>query len=203
VTGASLVHDGRVRRSQRSRAAMVEALFELVGEGILQPTAQQVAARARVGLRTVFRHFSDMDGLLAEIDGRVRTRALPLLRELRSGGGRDARMRGLVERRIRFFEQIAPYKRAGNLQRWRSAFVARQHAALVRELRSDLLGWLPELRAAPGELVDALDVALSFEVWDRLRTDQRLGRERAGAVLGRIVTALVGTLPSASGEARS
>ncbi len=194
--------DGRVRRSQRSRAAMVQALFELVGEGVLQPTAQQVAERARVGLRTVFRHFSDMDGLLAEIDRRVRTRALPLLREPRGRGGRDARVRSLLERRIRLFEQVAPYKRSGNLQRWRSAFVARQHAALVRELRADLLGWLPELRGAPRELVDALDVALSFEVWDRLRTDQRLGRERASAALGRMVTALVGTLPSASAEAR-
>lgn len=186
--------DGRVRRSERSRAAMVQALFDLVGEGVLQPTAQQVAERANVGIRTVFRHFSDMDSLLAEIDERVRTQALPLLQEARSGGGLDGRARGLVERRIRFFEQIAPYKRSGNIQRWRSAFVARQHAALVRELRADLLGWLPELRRAPAELVEALDVALSFEVWDRLRTDQRLGRERASAAIGRLVAALLNTL---------
>jgi len=195
--------DGRVRRSQRSRASMVQALFDLVGEGILQPTGQQVAERARVGLRTVFRHFSDMEGLLAEIDGRVRTRALPLLRAARSRGSREERVRGLVERRIRLLEQIAPYKRAGNLQRWRSEFVARQHAALVRELRADLLGWLPELRRAPSELLEAFDVALSFEVWDRLRSDQRLGRQRASAALGRIVAALVNTLPCGTLEVSS
>ena len=57
--------DGRVQRSQRSRQAMVQALFDLVGSGVLQPTAQQVARRAKVGIRTVFRHFSDMDSLLA------------------------------------------------------------------------------------------------------------------------------------------
>jgi len=117
--------DGRVRRSQRSRASMVQALFDLVGEGILQPTGQQVAERARVGLRTVFRHFSD------------------------------------------------------------------------------LLGWLPELRRAPSELLEAFDVALSFEVWDRLRSDQRLGRQRASAALGRIVAALVNTLPCGKLEVSS
>jgi AcrR family transcriptional regulator len=174
--------DGRVRRSQRSRAAMVQALYDLVGEGVLQPTAQQVAERARVGIRTVFRHFSDMDSLFAEIDGRVRSQALPILREARTGGSRRERLGGLIDRRIRLFEQIAPYKRSGNSQRWRSAFVARQHAALVRELRADLIAWLPELRSA------------GAEVWDRLRMDQRLGRERARAALERIVTAIVNTL---------
>lgn len=194
MTQTTRTADGRVRRSERSRAAMVQALFDLVGEGVLQPTAQQVAARARVGIRTVFRHFSDMDSLFAEIDDRVRTQALPLLQEPRTGGSRAARTRALVERRIRFFERIAPYKRSGNLQRWHSAFIAGQHAAFVRALRADLLGWLPELRDAPPELVEALDAALSFEVWDRLRTDQKLGRERASAALHRLVSAGVSSL---------
>ena len=46
--------DGRLRRGERSREAIVAALFELVGEGVLQPTAQQVAERAGVGIRSVF-----------------------------------------------------------------------------------------------------------------------------------------------------
>jgi hypothetical protein len=102
------------------------------------------------------------------------------------------RARALVGRRARLLEEIAPYKRAGLLQRWRSRFVAEHHAELVRRLRADLLRALPELREAPDELVDALDVALSFETWDRLRVDQRLGRERAAAALERTVLALLG-----------
>jgi len=170
---------------------MVQALFELVGEGVLQPTAQQVAERAGVGLRSVFRHFADMESLLAEIDGRVQERALPLLEVRPTAGSLEARARGLVGHRVLFFERIAPYKRSGNLQRWRSAFVARQHAALVRVLRADLLRWLPELERAPGDLVEAFDAALSFELWDRLRTDQRLGRDRAAAALERTLLGLV------------
>jgi AcrR family transcriptional regulator len=55
--------DGRVRRSERSRAAIVQALFELIGEGVLLPTADEVADRAAIGIRTVFRQFKDMDTL--------------------------------------------------------------------------------------------------------------------------------------------
>ena len=170
---------------------MVQALFDLVGEGVLQPTAQQVADRAGVRIRTVFRHFADMESLLAEVNGRVREHTLPLFQEGRSGGGLEERARALVERRVRLFERIAPYKRSGNLQRWRSRVVEREHAIMARKLRADLLAWLPELRSAKPETLEALDAALSFEVWDRLRTDQRLGRERARAALERIVTGVL------------
>ena len=188
--------DGRARRSQRSRSAIVDAVYALVGEGIVQPTAQQVAERAGVGLRSVFRHFSDMESLLAEVDQRVRAQALPLLETEPPRGSRTERARALMERRVRLFEQIAPYKRSGSVHRWRSEFVARNHAQLARTLRSDLLRALPELRDAPAGVVEALDVTLSFESWDRMRTDQRLGRERASAALERTVFALLAEVRS-------
>ena len=56
----STVPDGRRLRSERSRQAIIDAMMELIGEGNLVPTAQQASERAGVGIRTVFRHFSDM-----------------------------------------------------------------------------------------------------------------------------------------------
>ena len=96
--------DGRARRGQRSRAAIVQALFDLVGEGERQPTAQQVAERARVGLRSVFRHFADMESLYAEVDARVREHALPLFEAPLPTGSREARAHELVARRARLFD---------------------------------------------------------------------------------------------------
>src|SRR5262249_35992701 len=69
--------DGRQRRSERSRGAIVQALFELTRAGELEPTAQQVAARARVGIRSVFRHFADMDSLYAELGAQGRASVMP------------------------------------------------------------------------------------------------------------------------------
>ena len=182
--------DGRQRRSERSRDAIVQALYQLTSQGELEPTAQQVAARARVGIRSVFRHFADMDSLYAELGAQVRAEVVPLM-QAGFRGTPSERARELVARRARVFEVIGPHKRAANLARRRSLFLQRQHVAMVRELRAALLRALPEVAAAPAELVDALDLALSFESWDRLRSDQRLSRERAAAVVERTVLNLV------------
>jgi len=45
--------DGRVRRGERSREAIVSAQFELIADGVPRPTAQQVAEKAKVNIRTV------------------------------------------------------------------------------------------------------------------------------------------------------
>jgi len=182
--------DGRVRRSQRSGQAIVEAVLSLVGEDILEPTAQQVAKRARVGIRTVFRRFADMESLFAEMEARLHAEALPLLIGGRPEGGVRDRALALVRRRVAFFERIAPYKRSGNLKRWRSPFLRDRHARLVRVLRAELLRWLPEVGHAAA-LTDALDLVTSFEAWDRLRSEQALGRARAQAAVERTVLALI------------
>ncbi|HVN85266.1 MAG TPA: TetR/AcrR family transcriptional regulator [Candidatus Binatia bacterium] len=183
--------DGRVRRSQRSGNAIVDALMELVGEGMIEPTAQQVAQRAKVGIRTVFRRFADMERLFAEMDARLQAEAVPLLIGGRPAGTLAQRARALVQQRVAFFERIAPYKRSGNLKRWRSSFLRERHALLVRTLRTELLRWLPELRRVPAATVDALELATSFEAWDRLRSEQRLSSQRAQTAVERTVMALV------------
>ena len=183
--------DGRVRRGERSGAAIVDALIELVGKGVLEPTAQQVAARAGVGIRTVFRRFSDMERLFTEMSTRMQAQVLPLLLDGAPRGDLADRGRALVARRAAFFERISRYKRAANLRRSRSPYLRDRHAELVRLLRAELLRWLPELRRAPAALVDALELATSFEAWDRLRSEQRLGYERAHAAVERLVLGLI------------
>jgi AcrR family transcriptional regulator len=192
--GPEIAADGRVRRAQRSDQAIVEALLGLIGEGVLDPTAQQVAARAKVGIRTVFRRFSDMESLFAEMDARIQAEALPLLLGQNPEGGLADRARALVRLRAAFFERIVAYKRAGNLKRWRSPFLKGRHARLVNALRQELTRWLPEMRRGPTPVADALDLATSFEAWDRLRGEQGLGTARAQAAMEEAVLALISRL---------
>jgi AcrR family transcriptional regulator len=185
--------DGRLLRSERSREAIVKATFDLVGQGVLRPTAEQVAEAAGVGIRTVFRHFSDMDSLFSEMNARLRESALPLMTGGKREGSLVERVRGAVRQRAAMYEHIAPYRRAAGLSRWRSEYLQRTEAGLVREFRKDLLSWLPELEDEP-ELQEAADVALSFETWDRLRCQQRLGQARARETMERLLTALTADL---------
>jgi AcrR family transcriptional regulator len=184
--------DGRLLRSQRSRELIADALYELVGEGHLEPTAQQTADRAGVGIRTVFRLFSDMESLYATMNARLLSEVRPMLREgPPEGANLRERATALVADRAALFQRVAPYMRGTNLNRERSPFLTDQYRKIVRQLRERLLVWLPELRNAPQDLLEALDQATSFEAWDRLRNDQRLGLPRARAAMECAVQALV------------
>jgi len=199
---AAFALDGRVRRGEQSRTAIVNALFELIGSGVLQPTAQQVADRGGVGIRSVFRHFSEMDSLYAALDARLEGEASRLLFGGERRGSLAARARALVRQRVTLFERVAPYKRAANLARQRSRFIQERHQRMQRLLRDDLLAWVPELARAPVDLVEALDLATSFEAWDRLRGDRQLSQKVAGAALERIALALAQALAAPKEERR-
>ncbi len=185
--------DGRILRSERSHEAIVQATFDLVGQGVLRPTAEQVAEQAGVGIRTVFRHFSDMDSLFSEMNSRLRKSAVPLLDAGERTGSLEERTRGAVQRRAAMYEHIAPYRRSAGLSRWRSQYLQQQETLFVQELRNDLLNWLPELEEAP-DLLEAADAASSFETWDRLRCQQRLSQARARDAMERLLRGLTAEL---------
>jgi AcrR family transcriptional regulator len=185
--------DGRVRRGERSREAIVAALFQLIGEGVPRPTAQQVAERARVNIRTVFRHFSEMESLYAALDARLRGDLQGVLEGGPPRAGVEERAAALVRQHCAVFEKIAPYKRSSNSKRWGSKFLTEAHRELVRELRRRLLLWLPELEDISAETRNAIELLTSFEAWDRLRSDQRLGRSAARATIERAVVAVLAT----------
>lgn len=184
--------DGRALRGARNRERIVEALLELVREGELLPTAEQVSQRAGVGTRTVFRHFDDMESLNSEVQAAIKLEIDPLLTEPRSTGSLEQRTRAMIRRRIAIFERIAPFMRSGDIQRWNTPFSQRNHAEDTRRLRADLLKWLPELVDADDDRLEALDLFTSFEAWNRLRVDQRLGRDRTQEVIEAAALAILG-----------
>lgn len=189
--GARSETDGRIERSRRNRRAIVEALLELIAEGELLPTGEQVASRAGVGLRTVFRHFEDMDSLHAEVRSRVERVIRPLLEEPLAEGDLEARVTALAQQRAHAFERMTPFMRSGQIQRWRSGFLQEEHARTVRELRANLRQILPEIESLPPPLRAMAELISSFEGWERLRSEQGLGRERAAeAVRGGLLALL-------------
>ena len=199
-TSTEIPSDGRSQRSERSREAIVQAMLELVGAGLLRPTAQQVAERAEVGVRTVFRHFSDMESLFAAMNDRLRREATPLFIDSPQTGAFEHRVEGLVARRIEIFELLGPYLRSSAIQRWQSGFLQQEQERSIRIYRRDLFRWLPEVEEADPGIADALELVLSFEAWDRLRTVQKLGSRRARSALQRAVLEL--TTPLAQPKKR-
>ena len=64
--------DGRRLRSLASQALIVDAMMKLINKGILDPTAQQVADEAGIGIRTVFRQIQDKETLFLLMDKKVK-----------------------------------------------------------------------------------------------------------------------------------
>src|SRR5438128_1011303 len=63
VTGASAEVDGRRLRREQNREAVLDALVELFAEGLYQPSANDIAERAGISPRSLFRYFDDIDDL--------------------------------------------------------------------------------------------------------------------------------------------
>ena len=185
--------DGRRRRGLDSRDRIVEAMLELMREGEVAPGAERVASRADVGLRTVFRHFRDMDSLYAEIRRTFEGELADLVDRPLASGDEAGRLVELASRRAEAYERIFPFKHASTAHRHRSDFLARGHARMVANLRQALASDLPAACADPGR-IEALDLVLSFEAWSRLRREQGLPRDEALAV---ILAAAVALLHSA------
>jgi len=182
--------DGRRQRSEASRTRIVQAMIALVSEGHTLPSAEAVATRAGVGLRTVFRLFKDMDSLYRGMQSELTDRIGTLIEAPLAGATWRERLDCLIERRSRAFEAILPLQIAADAQRHRSPALQEGRARLVRIQREALLGLLPPAVRADATLLEALDLALSFEAWRRLRTDQGQGPVAALGVMRRMAALL-------------
>lgn len=183
--------DGRVRRGEANRERILQALYELVGEGTLRPTAEQVAQRAGVGERTVFRHFEDMETLFGELRERVEREVGPQISMEPATGDFEARLREFARGRARTFERIAPFKRSERIHRWSSPVMQDAHATMLRRLRKHLVASLPEVESVSPEVRQAIEALTGFEAWDQLRSDQGLGVARAEETVRETLRALL------------
>ena len=186
--------DGRLKRSVVTRNKIVETLTALILEGHTSPTAEQVALRAQVGLRTVFRHFNNMDALYREISFDVDAQIQPLLQARLDAPTWQARVLQSIAFRSEIYDRTAAMYVAAQVHRHESAYLAQNLMASARLQRDLLQRLLPPDVARNAPLLDALDLVLSFESWIRLRREQGLAASEATAVMQLTVKALLAGL---------
>jgi AcrR family transcriptional regulator len=188
--------DGRSQRSARSREAVVDAMLDLLEEGSLRPGAAEIAARAGVSVRTVFRHFEDLEQLFATATEHQGLRIGPLLLSAPPDGSRAERVTALVSHRADLYERIGPVRRAALRHEPFHQAVHEGLAQARRLLRRHLLATFgPELERLGATdratIVAALETATSFAAWDNLRVEQRLSVPHARMALTTTVVALL------------
>lgn len=191
--------DGRRERRERNRDAVIEAVLEIIAGGDLEPTVADVAARAGVSARSIFRYFDDIDDLCRAGLARQRERIDPiLLRELdvTADDPPDARVAAVVDQRVELFETMG---HVGEFARHRAPFqpLIADQLTFARAVLRDRLARAcePELADLPPEQRDAIvaaaDVMCSFEAYRLLRRDHNRSREDAARVLRTALLSLV------------
>ena len=173
------ISDGRFNRSVVTRKKIVAALTSLVYEGYLSPTAEQVAQKADVGLRTVFRHFDDLNSLYSELSADLEALILPVLQiRLRGNSWQDKLMHS-IEIRAQFYDRIAALYLSAQVHRHRSPLITDNLTRDVQRLREIGRIILPAVIQQNVLVFESLDLLMSPDTWVRLRSDQNLSSEEA------------------------
>lgn len=173
--------DGRRRRRELGRLAVIDAVIDLLLEGRTPPLAEQIAERAGVSTASVFRYFATLDELRHVGIQRYFERIDHLIDLPGIGDGPlGARIERLITARLGYYTQAAPVAR---LARRQAADVA-ELAATLRRVRATLADQIDqhfaaELGGADPEsrrrTVGVVTTLTSFEAWDQL-TDAGFGR---------------------------
>ncbi len=188
--------DGRHARAERTREAIVDALLALVDEGNLQPTAQEVADRAGVALRSIRQHFLSRHDLLLAGAAKHAQRIARMHDGVVSEGPLSLRLDRFVAARADYLEITTGVRRAAALVADQSNVVIEGIRMLQKQRRREVeRAFSHELDAMAVELRDdsleALHVLASGSAWDMMRRDQGLTRHQATAVMRAGLHALV------------
>jgi AcrR family transcriptional regulator len=183
--------DGRRLRSDRSRQLIVESMLQLIKEGNLVPTAQQVADHAKVGIRSVFRHFEDMEAIFATADELWRNDFVKSTSGVDPTLPLEQRIIDLVNGLVQVYESNTNILKSTAIRRWRSAFLKQNYAKYQSIIRSDVQRALPELGKLPQPRQEAIFGTLSFEYWDRLRDHQKSSAKSSKEILIQMLETLV------------
>lgn len=198
--------DGRRARGVRTRDAIVSALMDLVGAGEVSPTAQQIADRAGVSVRSVYQHFTDVDGLFGEAAERLSAEVQALKSEIDPTRPLGERIAALTGDQAVVLERIVPFTRAVRVLAPGSAVLRTWRAAVLADHRARLeLVFAAELPARPSpereRLLRALDVLTTAPAWDHLR-QTGLSEAEAEAVMDLGLHALLGPRSPGTGDGR-
>ena len=184
--------DGRSDRSARTHEKIIEALFLLVGEGAIRPRAEEIAERADVAVRTLFRHFDDMDGLIAAGRSYLASRFEEPRDQPDLEGSLEERAQTYAREQGEMFDSIRNYLLfyAANAQTISDQNTFRTVSGQSHRLRV----WtaLPECAAATPVARRSIEVLFSFQHWDQLRFEQGLSVEEAIESIAWSATVLLG-----------
>lgn len=186
--------DGRRARSHASRSKIIQAMMDLIEAGDPDPSTANVAKKAGVGLRSLFRHFEDKDAIYREMDAILVKAYRPIIEAPYNSDDWRERLIEMIDRRCKVNEATAPYRISTTAMRRRSNFLKENFQRLHDTEKARLNSILPSQLHTDTPLGRMILVAMSFDTWRMLREDEDLSasvtvdavKQMAGDVVARM-----------------
>ena len=161
--------DGRFARSQKTKDAIVKALLKLLRNTPF-PTAEQVAKESKIGLRTVYRQFKDMESIYLSLHEEC-THSLSQM--FNSDVDLDKpfkeRLIFAISERLTIYEKYETLFIATISNAARLPILVNQVAESYQIMRERFIKIVPEIKNLSGIRSDLLFTRISFPPWFSLR----------------------------------
>jgi len=172
---AATATDGRRARRERSRIAIIDAVFALVHDGKVPVTPKDIAERAGVSLSSVFRNFDGLDDMQREAFDVFRERYSHLFDSaVEAHAPRHRRVAQHIKSRLELLEAAGPMMRIARHRALdyqpMAEGVARSRSQLSDQTRAHFAPEAVQLTPAEASnLIGVIDSMTSPEAFDVLR----------------------------------
>ena len=161
--------DGRFARSQKTKDAIVKALLKLLRNTPF-PTAEQVAKESKIGLRTVYRQFNDMESIYLSLHekcmhslGQMFDSDIDLNKSFKE------RVNFAISERLTIYEEYETLFIATISNSARLPTLVNQVAESYQIMRERFIEIVPEIKNLSTIKSDLLFTRITFPPWFSLR----------------------------------
>ncbi|MBL08629.1 MAG: hypothetical protein CML96_06185 [Rhodobiaceae bacterium] len=163
------IKDGRKLRSQNTSDHILSTIIRLAREGNQDINFDVIAKEAKLGTRTIFRHFEDKDALLVALNKKVSESIVNNFPKKSENESLEKRMKTLIS----FLYDM--YSKNKNLYYWTAINVVQSEQVYKNALnmyklhRMNILKTLPEIEYKDPREQEAIFQILSFAFWRDMR----------------------------------
>ena len=160
--------DGRKKRSKDTSELIIDTAFSLLNEGILNITHELIAKEAKIGTRTIFRHFKDKNSLIIGMHNKLLKDFELTKPKIDLDIDVITRLKLLIEFTCNTYEkyQYVNHWTVKNL--WYSKDVRMNIVEWNKRSSTYIFEFLPEIKDQKWEEEEFIVNTLSFPFWQRL-----------------------------------
>ena len=161
--------DGRFARSQKTKDAIVKALLKLLNDTPF-PTAEQVAKESKIGLRTVYRQFKDMESIYLSLHEECLYFLNKMFEnEIDVNQSFEERINFAVSERLKIYSEYETLFIATISNSARLPILVNQVAESYQIMRERFIKIVPEIKNLSTIKSDLLFTRITFPPWFSLR----------------------------------